>query len=338
LVIEFRARDGMLHGIVAFVFGLAILAASLATDAQQASRVPRIGYLEFGTAAPGTPLLEAFRQGLRELGWVEGQNIAIEVRYAEGKRDQLPELAAELVRRKVDLIFASTTPAALAAKHATTTSPIVIGFVGDPVGSGVVASLARPGGNITGWTHLAGLELAGKRLELIKETVPGATRIGALWNPANPGNGPFVKELEAAAQALKVQLQPVGVQDPKELDSAFAALARQRTEALVVVADGMFLAQRDRIIALAARSRLPGMYPSTDLVEAGGLMAYSVNLPEMYRGGASYVDRILKGARPADLPVERPTRFYFVINLRTAKALGLTIPPSLLLKADRIIE
>ncbi len=200
----------MLHGIVAFVFGLAILAASLATDAQQASRVPRIGYLEFGTAAPGTPLLEAFRQGLRELGWVEGQNIAIEVRYAEGKRDQLPELAAELVRRKVDLIFASTTPAALAAKHATTTIPIVIGFVGDPVGSGVVASLARPGGNITGWTHLAGLELAGKRLELIKETVPGATRIGALWNPANPGNGPFVKELEAAAQALKVQLHPGG--------------------------------------------------------------------------------------------------------------------------------
>ena len=327
----------MMHGIVAVIFGLAVLAASLGAGAQPASRA-RIGYLEFGTAAPGTPLLEAFKQGLRDLGWVEGQNIAIEVRYADGKRDQLPELATELVRRKVDLIFVSTTPAALAAKHATTTIPVVFGFVGDPVGSGVVASLARPGGNITGWTHLAGLELAGKRLELIKETVSGATRIGALWNPANPGNAPFVKELEAAAQALKVQLHPVPVREPKEIDSAFGALARARVEALVVVADGMLLAQRDRIIALVARSRLPAMYPSTDLVEAGGLMAYSVNLPEMYRRGASYVDRILKGARPADLPVERPTRLYFVINLTTAKTLGLTIPASVLLKADRIIE
>jgi putative ABC transport system substrate-binding protein len=327
----------MLHRVVTFIFGLAVLAAPLAPDAQQASKVSRIGYLYFGTADPGTPLLEAFRQGLRDLGWIEGQNIAIEVRYAEGKGDQLPELAAELVRRKVDLIFASATPAALAAKHATTTIPIVIGFVGDPVGSGVVASLARPGGNITGWTHLAGHELAGKRLELIREAVSGATRIGALWNPANPGNEPFVRQLEATALGLKVQLHSVGVQDPKDLDSAFAALARQRAEALVVVADPMFLAQRDRIIALAARSRLPTMYPSIDLVEAGGLMAYSVDLPEMYRRGASYVDRILKGARPADLPVERPTRFYFVINRRTAKALGLTIPASLLLKADRII-
>jgi len=337
-VIEFRTSDRTLHGIVAFIFVLAILAAPLATDAQQPSRVPRIGYLEFGTAAPGTSFLEAFRQGLRDLGWVEGQNIAIEVRYAEGKRDQLPELAAELVRRKVDLIFASTTPAALAAKHATTTIPIVIGLVADPVGSGVVASLARPGGNITGWTHEPGLEILGKRLELIKEAVSGATRIGALWNPANPIHGPAVKELEAAAQALKVQLHPVPVQDPKELESAFAALTRQRAGALTVIPDGMFLAQADRIIALAARSRLPAIYGFTDLVEAGRLMAHGVNLPEMFRRGASYVDRILKGARPADLPIERPTRFYFVINLKTAKALGLTIPPSLLQQADRIIE
>ncbi len=315
-----------------------VLAAPLAAEAQQPSRVPRIGYLEFGTAAPGAPLLEAFRQGLRDLGWVEGQNIAIEIRYAEGKRDQLPELAAELVRRKVDLIFASTTPAALAAKHATTTIPIVIGFVADPVGSGVVASLARPGGNITGWTHVAGLEIGGKRLELIKATVPGVTRIGALWNPANPIHAPIVKNLEAAAQALKVQLHPVPVQDPNELESAFGMLARKRAEALTVISDGMFLAQRDRIIALAAQSRLPAMYGDTDLVEAGGLMAYSVNLPEMFRRGASYVDRILKGARPADLPVEQPTRFYFVINLRTAKALGLTIPQSLLLRADQVIQ
>ena len=326
-----------MHGIVAVIFGLAVLAASLGAGAQPAPRA-RIGYLESGTAAPGTPLLEAFKQGLRDLGWVEGQNIAIEVRYADGKFDQLPELATELVRRKVDLIFVSTTPAALAAKHATTTIPVVFGFVGDPVGSGVVASLARPGGNITGWTHLAGQEQAGKRLELLKEAVPGVTRIGAIWNPSNPGNAPFVKELETAAHSLKLQLQLVGVQDAKELDSAFASLVRRRAEALAVVADAMFLAPSDRIIALAARSRLPTMYPLTDLVEAGGLMAYSVNLPEMYRRGASYVDRILKGARPADLPVERPTRFYFVINLKTARTLGLTVPPSLLLKADRILE
>ena len=328
----------MLHRTVAFIFVLAISAAPLATDAQQASRVPRIGYLEFGSAAPGTPFLEAFRQGLRDLGWVEGQNIAIEVRYAEGKREQLPELAAELVRLKVDLIFASTTPAALAAKHATMTMPIVIGFVAEPVGSGLVASLARPGGNITGWTHVAGLELIGKRLELLKEAVPRATRFGALWNPANPIHGPVLKELEGAARALKVQLHPVPVQDPNELESAFSALARKRAQALTVISDGMFLAQRDRIIALAARSRLPAAYGVTDLVEAGGLMAYGVNLSEMFRRGASYVDRILKGAKPADLPVELPTRFYLVINLKTAKALGLTIPPSLLWRADRIIE
>ena len=185
---------------------------------------------------------------------------------------------------------------------------------------------------------MAGLELAGKRLELMKETIPGVIRIGALWNPANPGNAPFVKELEAAARALKVRLHPAGVQDPKELEGAFAALARQRVEALVVVADGMFLSQRDRIVALAARSRLPAMYPSTDLVEAGGLMAYGVNLPEMFRRGAYYVDRILKGAKPSDLPIERPTKFELAINLKTAKALGLTIPPSLLLRADQVIE
>ncbi len=323
-----------------FITGMAggLLAAPLVASAQQPLRARQIGYLEFGTAAPGTPFLEAFRQGLRDLGWVEGQNIAIEVRYAEGKRDQLPELAAELVRRKVDLIFASTTPAALAAKHATTTIPIVIGFVADPVGSGVVASLARPGGNITGWTHVAGLELAGKRLELIKEAVPGATRIGVLWNPANPIHGPIVKELEADAQALKVQLHPVPVQDPKELESAFAALTRQRAGALWVFLDGMFLAQADRIIALAARSRLPATYGATDLVEAGGLMAYGVNLSKMFRRGASYVDRILKGAKPSDLPVEQPTKFELVINLKTAKALSLTIPQSLLLRADQVIE
>ncbi len=306
----------------------------LAASAQQPSKVPRIGYL---SPAPDTPLLEAFRQGLRDLGWVEGQNIAIEVRSAEGKYERLPELAAELVRLKVDVIVASTTPVALAAKQATTTIPIVIQFVADPIGSGLVASLAHPGGNITGWTHL-GRELRGKYVELLKEAVPGATRIGILWNPANPIHGPSLKNVEAAAQALKVQLHPVGVQDPKELESAFSALARKHVEALVVLPDGMFLAQGDRIIALAARSRLPAMYGIMELAKAGGLMGYGVSFPDMYRHGASFVDRILKGAKPADLPVEEPTRFYLLINLKTAKALGLKIPQSVLIRADEVIR
>ncbi len=316
------------------VLAFALLGAPLPADAQQPSKVTRIGYL---SPAPDTPLLEAFRQGLRDHGWVEGQNIAIEVRSAEGKYERLPELAAELVRLKVDVIVASTTPAALAAQHATTTIPIAIGFVADPIGSSLVASLARPGGNITGWTHL-GRELRGKYVELLKEAVPGATRIGVLWNPANPIHGPSLKNVEAAAQVLKVQLHPVGVQDPKELESAFSALARKHVEALVVLPDGMFLAQGDRIIALAARSRLPAMYGIMELAKAGGLMGYGVNFPDMYRHGASFVDKILKGAKPADLPIEQPTKFELVVNLKTAKALGLTIPQSLLIRADEVIQ
>jgi putative ABC transport system substrate-binding protein len=226
---------------------------------------------------------------------------------------------------------------ALAAKQATRTIPIVIQFVADPIGSGLVASLARPGGNITGWTHL-GRELRGKYVELLKEAVPGATRIGVLWNPANPIHGPSLKDVEAAAQTLKVQLHPVGVQDPQELESAFSSLARKHMEALVVLPDGMFLAQGDRIIALAARNRLPAMYGIMELAKAGGLMGYGVNFPDMYRHGASFVDRILKGAKPADLPIEQPTKFELVVNLKTAKALGLTIPQSVLIRADEVIQ
>jgi putative ABC transport system substrate-binding protein len=298
----------------------------------------RVGYLEFGSAAPGTPHLEAFRRGLRELGWIESQNIAIEVRYAEGKQDRLAEFAADLVRLKVDVIFASATPAALAAKQATTTIPIVIGFVADPVGSGLVPRLARPRGNITGWTHLAGLELNAKRLEILKEAIPEATRIGALWNPANPIHEPSLRVIEAAAQRLKVQLHPKGVQDPHELEGAFSAMAQERLQGLTVPPDGMFLVHRARIIELAAKHRIPTMYGVRELARAGGLMAYGVNLPEMYRHGALFVDRILRGAKPADLPVEQPTKFELVINLKTAKALGLTIPPSLLQRADQVIE
>jgi len=315
----------------------ALLAAPLAAEAQQAGKVRRIGYLDMGSAARSRPYFEAFRQGLHDLGWVEGQNIAVDVRFADGKADQLPTLAAELVRLRVDVIVTSTTPATLAAKQATTTIPIVIGFVADPVGSRIVASLARPGGNITGWTHL-GVELRAKHLELLKEAVPVATRFGVLWNPANQVHKPALKAIEAAAQQLKVELYPVGVQDPKEFESTFSALIGKRVEALVVFPDGMFLAQTPLIIALAARSRLPAMYGVREYTEAGGLMAYGANLSDMHRLGATYVDKILRGAKPADLPVEQPTKFELVINLKTAKALGLTIPQSLLQRADEVIQ
>jgi len=319
------------------ILAIGLLAAPLAGEAQQPSKVPRIGYLESGAVGAGTPFFEAFREGLRDLGWVEGRNIAIEVRTAEGKYERLPDLAADLVRLKVDLIFASSTPASVAAKQATTTIPIVIGRVADPVGSGLVASLARPGGNLTGWTH-EGLELRVKYLDLLKEAVPRATRIGILWNPANPIHGPSLKSIEPTAQALKVELHPVGAQDPKEIESAFSALARKRVQALTVFQDGMFLAHGELITALAARRQIPAIYGTTEQAKAGGLMAYGVNLRDMYRRGAYFVDRILKGAKPADLPVEQPTKFELVINLKAAKALGLTFPQSLLQRADEVIR
>jgi putative ABC transport system substrate-binding protein len=328
-----RKRFALVVGLV-----LGVLTAVPAAEAQSSPKTVRIGYLEFGSAAPGTPLLEAFRRGLNEYGWIEGQNITIEVRYAEGRQDRLPGFAADLVGLKVDIIFASTTPAALAAKQATTTVPIVIGFVADPVGSGLVPRLARPGGNITGWTHLAGVELNAKRLEILKEAVPEAGRIAALWNPANPIHGPSLKVIEAAARQLKVQLHAMAVRDPEDLQGAFSAMTRERVQALTVPPDGMFLAHQARIIDLAATHRIPTMYGVRELAGAGGLMAYGVNLPEMYRHGAFFVDRILKGAKPGDLPVERPTKFELIINLKTAKALALPIPQSLLLRADQLID
>ncbi len=315
-----------------------LLAMPLAAEAQQAEKVRRIGYLDQGSSARNRPYSEAFRQGLHDLGWVEGQNIVIEARFAEGKTDQLPMLAAELVRLKMDVIVTWTTPAALAAKRATTTIPIVIGFAADPVGSGIVGSLARPGGNITGWTHL-GVELRGKYLELLKEAVPRAVRFGVLWNPTNQVHKPSLKVIEAAAQQLKVELHLAGVQDPKDLESTFSALVVKRVEAIVVFPDGMFVAQAPLILALAARNRLPAMYGVRGYAEAGGLMAYGANLSDMQRElGASLVNKILKGAKPGDLPVEQPTKFELVINMKTAKALGLTIPQSLLLRADEVIQ
>lgn len=308
------------------------------TEAQPAAKVWRIGYLDQGSKAINGAFLDGLRQGLRELGWVEGRNIVIEARFAEGKTEQLPALATDLVRLKVDLIATSTTPAALAAKQATTTIPIVIGFAADPVGSGIVASLAHPGGNITGWTH-QGFELRGKYLELLKEAVPSATRFGVFWNPANQVHKPSLKVIEAAAKRLNVELQTVPVQHPRELEPAFSALVEKGVQALVVFPDGMLLAEMKTIIANAAKDRLPTMYGQREYVPAGGLMAYGANLAELNRQlGAPLVDKILKGATPANLPVEQPMKFELLLNLRTAKSLGLSLPQSLLVRADRLIE
>ena len=317
---------------------LVLLTVPPSTDAQPPGKVWRIGYLAQGSEDRERPYLDALRHGLRNHGWVEGQNIAIDARFAEGRTDQIPLLAVELVRRKVDVIVTWSTPAALAAKQATTTIPIVIGSAADPVGSGIVTSLARPGGNITGWTHL-GLELRAKYLELLKEAVPEAIRFGVFWNPSNHVHKPSLRIIEDAAERLKVELHLVGIQDPKELESAFTKLVGKGVQALVVFPDGMFLAQTRLIIALAARNRLPTMYGLREYAAAGGLMTYGTNQSEMQRQvGASLVDKILRGAKPADLPVAQPTTFELLINRRTAKALGLTIPQSLLVRADQVIE
>jgi putative ABC transport system substrate-binding protein len=317
---------------------LLLLSVAVGTGAPAAAKVWRIGYLDQGSADRNTLYLDGLRQGLRELGWVEGQNIMVEPRFAEGRTDRLPALAAELVRLKMDVIVTSTTPAALAAKGATKTIPVVFGFAADPVGSGIVRSLAHPGGNITGWTH-QGFELRAKYLELLKEAVPAASRFGVLWNPANQVHKPSLKVIEAAAQQLRVELHLAGVQDHKLLEPALSDLVTKGIQALVVFPDGMFLAQTPLIIAFAGRHRLPTMYGLREYAEVGGLMAYGTNLAEMHRQlGASLVDKILKGANPANLPVAQPTKFELVINLKTAKALGLTIPTSLLVRADQLIH
>ncbi len=321
------------------VLALGILSAPLGTDAQPPAKVPRIGFLS--PSSPSDPRsqrrLEAFRRGLRELGYVERQNIDIEYRWAEAKYDRLPDLAAELVRLRVDIIVAAAVPAIQAAKEATRTIPIVMAIVIDPVATGLVASLARPGGNITGLSIMAP-ELVGKQLELLKEVVPKVSRVAVLWNPTNAGSPPQLREAEVAARALGVRLQPLEARDPTEIDSAFAAMAKERAGALIVLVDSTLGDHRARIAALATRSRLPSMYGITEHAEAGGLMAYGPSLRDSFRRAATYVDKILKGAKPADLPVEQPTKFELVINLKTAKALGLTIPQSILIRADHVIQ
>ena len=319
---------------------MTILAAPLNSDAQQAGKVYRIGYLSAPTRQSVEHILQVFLRALRERGWVEGQNLIIEYRWAEGKQERLPGLAAELVQRKVDLIVAPAGSAALAAKSATSSIPIVMIFPSDPVGSGLVASLARPGGNVTGTTSTASPEIFGKQLELLKEAVPQASRVAILRDPAVPMQvqAPGLREVEAAARSLKVQLQSLEARGPEEFDRAFAAMVPERAGALLVLGGGPFLVHRTKLAELAAQYRIPTMYIAGEHVAAGGLMAYAVNMAEFVGRAAVYVDKILKGAKPADLPVEQPTRFELVINLKTAKALGLTIPQSILIRADQVIQ
>ena len=309
----------------------------LAVRAQQIGKVSRIGYL--GTSSPSLEghVLDAFRQKLRELGHVEGENIAIEYRWAEGQDDRLPELAAELARLKPVVIVTTGTPGTLAAKQATSTIPIVFASSGNPVNAGLVASYARPGGNVTGFTF-TGPELEGKRLQILKDMVPGLSRVAVLWNPASMGVE-FYRQTQVAATALSVTLQPVvEARRMDDLEQAFAMIGRARAQALIVLADRLLLASRKQIVAFAASRRLPAMYPYREYVDAGGLLSYAPSNIDRFRRTAVYVDKILRGAKPADLPVEAPTKFELAINLKTAKALGLTLPPSLIVRADEVIE
>lgn len=315
---------------------LVLVAVPLASDAQSQTKVVRIGALTVGVAR-ATPPVEAFMQALRALGYVEGQNMVMEFRYAEGRIDRLPVLAAELVQLKVDVIVTEGNAAALAAKHATQTIPIVMAVAADPVKAGVVASLARPGGNVTGLTLIVP-ELSAKRLDLLKEAVPAITLVAVMWNPSNAAAVDSLRETEAAARSLGVQVQAIEVRNPAALDEAFKAVASTRPGALITIGDGMLASVRTRIVDFALKSRLPAMFPDREFAEVGGLMSYAPNPVDNIRRAAALVDKILKGAKPADLPIEAPTNLELVINLRAAKTLGLTLPPSLLLRATQVIE
>ena len=319
------------------ILALAILAVPLTAEAQQPKNVPRIGFLSAASASSISARSEAFRQGLRELGYVEGQNLVIEYRYAEGKLDRLRELAAELVRLPVDVILSAGPTVTRPAQEATSTIPIVMAFDSDPVGSGFVASLARPGGNITGLSTLSP-EITGKQLELLKEIVPTLSRVAVLGNSLTAGNAQVLRETETTAQALRVQLQYIDMPGLKDIEPAFRDVSQARADAILMLNNPLVTAQRTQTADLAVKSRLPAIYVATEFVEAGGLMSYGVNIEDLFRRAATYVDKILKGAKPAALPVEQPMKFELVINLKTAEALGITIPPTLLWQADKVIR
>jgi putative ABC transport system substrate-binding protein len=314
---------------------LSLLAAPLVAEGQPAKKVPVIGYL-IERSGP-TAFDEAFRLGLRELGYSEGRSIIVEYRWADGKAERLPALAAELVRLKVDVIVTSGTPGGVAAKNATSTIPIVMASGGDFVSDGLVASFAHPGGNITGLSVFA-RELSGKRLEILREAIPGMTRVGVAFNTLNPGTRPLFKETEATATTLGLKALPLDIQFPEGVEAAFAEAARLRVSAVVILSDGATIVHRAQLGAAALRHRLPTIFANKAYLEGGGLMSYGPDIIAVWRRAATYVDRILKGARPADMPIEQATKFELVVSLKTAKALGLTIPPSLLLRADQVLE
>ncbi len=314
---------------------LALLAAPLAAEAQPAAKVYRIGYVRAETPPAGD--IEAFRQGLREHGYLEGKNVVIEYRWADGNEEKLRSLVAELIRLKVDLIVTSAPAATRAAREATTTIPIVMVLVADPVAFGFVASLARPGGNVTGFAFLLP-EVSGKRLQLLKETIPGLSRVAVLWNAANPYKAFDLKEVQAGADALTVAIHTFPVREPNDFDDTFKAAVKSRVGGLITLEDPFTIAHRTRIVDLALMHRLPAVYAVRPFVDAGGLMSYGPDRADQNRRAATFVDKIRKGAKPADLPVERPTKFELVINLKTATSLGITIPQSMLLRADEVIQ
>lgn len=324
-------RRSFLHGA-----GIVLLAMPMAAHSQPVGNGPRVGFLFYGAPGP-SPELEAFRQGLREVGYIEGQNISIAYRFASGQVGQLPALAAELVQLKLDVIVTPGTPASLAAKKATSTVPIVFAGVADAVGAGLVASLARPGGNMTGSTSISAA-LGGKRLELLKGIVPKASRVAVLYNPVDRSNVLVLTGLQESSRSLGLALHPLPVRGPGDFEGAFAAMTRERTQALFVAAGVLTTEHRKSLVDLAARSRIPTMWGERQFVEVGGLMSYAVNFYDEIRRAAAYVSKIVKGAKPADLPVEQPTTFELIINLKTAQALGLTISPSLLSRADQVIQ
>jgi len=328
-----QTRKWVRLSVIAFV----LVVTGPVAQAQEPKKAPRLGFLGATSPSAVAARLDAFRQGLRELGYVGGKNIAIEYRYAEGKLDRLPALAAELVRLKVDVIVLAGPASIRPAKEATNTIPIVMANDADPVGSGAIASLARPGGNITGLSNLAP-EISGKRLELLKEIVSKLARVAVLGTSATSGTAQALREMKLAAGVFKVQLQYLDVPRPKDIETAFREARKARADAVLVLQGGVFNSQRKQIANLAIKSRLPAIYHAPEWVEDGGLMSYGVSVTDLYRRAATYVDKILKGAKPADLPVEQPKKFEFIINLKAAKQIGLTIPPNVLARADRVIK
>jgi putative ABC transport system substrate-binding protein len=324
-------------GLSSILVATMLLAVAGMAQAQQPAKIPRVGFLAQVSSSAISARLEAFRQGLRELGYVEGKNILIEYRYADGKLDRLKGLAGELVGLKVGIIVTAGPTATHAAKETTSVIPIVMGFDNDPVGSGFVASLARPGGNITGLSSVAP-EMSGKRLELLKEVLPRLARVAMISNSREPGNSPTLKETELAAKALGLQLEEFDVHDPQDIQPAFREASKRRAEAVLVLQSPIANSKRVQFVELATKNRLAAIYPLPEFVDAGGLMSYAPRFTDLFRRAAYYVDKILKGMKPADLPVEQPTKFEFIINLKAAKQIGLTIPPNVLVRADKVIK